>query len=100
MSLNRSISNERTKMANDSDLVSRKFDEKWKSGDREGALSEIDEAIRLDPQNVTYRFLRGTANSGLEPDTYDAHKQAIDDFTFVIEHSSDDDEKTEAHEKR
>ena len=84
-------------MENDSDLVYRKFDERWKSGDQEGALAFLDEAIRLEPQNLAHYLTRGTVKAGPWPNE---HEEAIADFSFVIERSLNDEEKEYAYRNR
>lgn len=87
-------------MVDDPELVSKKFDEKWANGDQAGALDDLDEAIRLDPQNMAYRLMRVIVKTGPDLDTFDDHMEAINDFTFIIDHGSESDEKDQAYKKR
>ncbi len=88
-------------MNQNAELLYNGIDAKFESGDREGAMADLDEAIRLDPQNTAYRLTRGIVKTGPSwTDTYEAHTEAIADFTFVLEHSSNEDEIDKAYRKR
>lgn len=88
-------------MNQDAELLYNGLDAKFESGDQEGAMADLNEAIRLDPQNTAYRLTRGIVKTGPSwTDTYEAHTEAIADFSFVIERSSNEYEKDEAYSKR
>jgi tetratricopeptide (TPR) repeat protein len=55
--------------------------------DLAGSLIEIDQAVQLDPTNFEYRAFRGERLTQLE-----RYEEAIYDFTYIIEHSQDQDD--------
>jgi regulator of sirC expression with transglutaminase-like and TPR domain len=56
-----------------------------------GSLIEIDQAVQLDPTNFEYRTFRGERLAQLE-----RYEEAIHDFTYIVDHSQDQDEIADA----
>lgn len=59
--------------------------------DLAGSLIEIDQAVQFDPTNFEYRAFRGERLAQLE-----RYEESIHDFTYIIDHSQDQDEIGEA----
>jgi tetratricopeptide (TPR) repeat protein len=82
-------------MNHDTEIFLERVDAKYQNGDTDGALADLDEAIRIDSQNAYYYRDRGLIKYGI-----DHHTEAILDFTFFLDHTSDMDEKEEIYWKR
>lgn len=68
---------------------------KYKNNDVEGSFNDLDEAVRLDPENTLYYMTRG-----LQRHYRQEYELSLPDFTRIIELSGDLDELAEAYLNR
>lgn len=82
-------------MEEDAEFYSKRSNQRFAKGDMEGAISDINHAIHLDPNNLEYYRSRGNLRYHSEE-----YQLAVEDFTKIIQLGKNINQLTDIYNKR